>query len=180
MKKSDITKIKPGTKFSRSSYGTVVRKDFDTIIVKNEEGLEWSIGKHIFEAEFYTPDQYDEVKEVTRTDMAELIIGNPRIVMTVRFRKQPDKKDLVSAVKKLLDDAEAGGKRPSDRKLSSLLTEATAGEERTMIGRHHGHQDEFGRLQFTDMEATGHNLRTIDTRTVEEAIFGGVKYTLKG
>lgn len=180
MSKTDCSKIKPGTKFSRSSYGTIVGTTRDSVEVKNEEGLQWSVGRAIFEAEFHVPDQFTEIKEVTRTDMAELIINNPRIVMSVRFRKQPEKKTLVDVVKKMLDDAEAGGKRPSDRKLSSMLGDATAGEERIMIGRHHGHQDEFGRLQFTDMEATGHNLRTIDTRTVEEAIFGGVKYVLKG
>jgi hypothetical protein len=49
-----------------------------------------------------------------------------------------------------------------------------------MVGRHHGHKDEFGRLQFTDMEVTsGHNLRLVDPRTVEEAIIANVKYVVK-
>ena len=60
-----------------------------------------------------------------------------------------------------------------------ILQLATAGDERTMIGRHQGVQDDFGRLQFTDMEATGSPLKQVDPRTVEWSIIGNVKYVLK-
>ena len=59
-----------------------------------------------------------------------------------------------------------------------MLKDATAGEERTMIGRHYGVTDEFGRLRFTAMEKDG-GLRLVDPRTVEWAIIDNIKYELK-
>lgn len=96
--------------------------------------------------------------------------------MTVYFRKKPEHKTLTGLVTELLD---GNINRPGLRKLSTMLKEATAGEERTMIGRHYGVSDEFGRLRFTAMEKDG-GLRLIDPRTVEWAIIDGVKYELKG
>jgi hypothetical protein len=178
--KCNANNIKPGTKYSRISYGTIVRVDYDTVTLRNEEGIEWGIAKQLVDAEFYTPDQFDSVKEVNRTDMVQAIVSNPRIVMTVTFKKQADPKDLKTTVLKLLQDTKAGAKIPATRKLSTILKQATEGESRTMVGRHHGGTDEFGRLQFTDMEVdSGHNLRLVDPRTVEEAIFGNVKYKVK-
>lgn len=179
-KKCSPANIKPGSKYSRISYGTIVEVDFDSVTICNEEGVEWWIAKELVAAEFYTPDQYSEVKEVNRTDMVQAIVSNPRIVMTVTFKKQADQKELRAVVANLLKDAQAGGKVPGSRKLSTLLKGATEGETRTMVGRHQGGTDEFGRLQFTDMEVeSGHNLRLIDPRTVEQAIFGNVCYKVK-
>ena len=183
--KCDASKLKPGDKFSRISYGEIVkienrRFDGNQITVKNEAGVEWTITPSLVEAEFFTPDQFKEVKEVNRTEMVAAIVGNPRVVMTVTFKKQADPKDLKQVVSDLLDDVEAGRTRPGPRKLGTLLKEATEGQQRTMIGRHYGHQDDFGRLQFHDMEVTsGMPLRQVDPRTVEEAIIANVKYVLK-
>ena len=179
--KCDASKLKAGTKFSRISYGTIIRANPIEVVVRNEEGTEWNITPNLVETEFFTPDQFDKVEEVNRTQMVQAIINNPRIVMTVTFRKQVDPKELKAAVIKLLDDEKAGRTRPGPRKLSSLLKEATEGDLRTMIGRHYGNKDEYGRLQFTDMEVTsGIPLRQVDPRTVEEAIIANVKYVLKG
>jgi hypothetical protein len=176
----EASKLRKGTKFSRISYGEIVGIYRREITVRNEAGTTWTISPDIVEDEFYTPDQFTEVKEVNRTEMVQAIVSNPRIVMRVTFKKKPDPKDLKSAVGQLLDDVEAGGKRPGVRKLASILKEATEGQTRVMIGRHSGALDEFGRLQFTDMEVTkGHNLRQVDPRTVEEAIVAGIKFVLK-
>lgn len=182
--KCDSSKLKPGTKFSRISYGEIVdtggRGFRDGFTVRNEKGDEWTIDPSLIEKEFYTPDQFDEVKEVNRTEMVQAIVSNPRIVMTVTFKKQADPKALKTLVDSLLDDVAAGRTKPGPRKLSTLLKEATEGETRVMIGRHNGNQDDFGRLQFTDMEVTsGMPLRQVDPRTVEEAIVANVKYVLK-
>lgn len=183
--KCDASKLKPGTKFSRISYGEIVhvnnrRYGDGSITVKNEQGVEWTITPSLVEAEFFTPDQFDKVEEVNRTQMVEAITSNPRIVMTVVFKKQADPKTLKELVSSLLDDVEAGRTRPGPRKLGTLLKGATEGETRTMIGRHFGTQDEYGRLQFHDMEVTsGMPMRVVDPRTVEEAIIANVKYVLK-
>jgi hypothetical protein len=170
--------LKPGTKFSRISYGEIVSVHTNEITVKNEQGVEWTITPQLVEAEFFTPDQFDSVQEVNRTEMVKAIVENPRIVMAVKFKKQANPKDLVAVVTGLLDDEKGGRKRPGPRTLSKKLKEATEGAKRTMVGRHYG-MFVLGRLQFTDMEAAGVPLRQVDPRTVEEATFGNVKYVLK-
>lgn len=175
----DTGRLKVGDKWSRISYGEISGITRDGIIVKNEQGLEWSIAPSVFEKEFSTPDQFTKVVEVTRSDMVTTIVGSTRTVMTVNYKKKPDPKVLKEKVIELLDDEKGGRKRPGTVKLGQILRVATAGEERTMIGRHFGQQDEYGRIQFTDMEAAGVRLRQVDPRTVEWAIIGNVKYVLK-
>ena len=178
--KCDPVQIKKGTKFSRISYGTIVSTRRGEITVRNEAGNEWTITPELVAAEFYTPDQYLDVQELSRTEMVKAIVGNPHIVMTVNFNKQADAKDLREAVTELLDDEKAGRTRPGPRKLANFLKTATTGQERTLVGRHYGKTDEFGRIQFTDMEVEqGHNLRQVDPRTVQWAVFGNVKHVLK-
>jgi len=173
--KSKVSALSPGDKWSRHSYGQVVRPDSQSVIVKNENGLEWSIDANLFEKEFNVAGQFQTVEKLSRTEMVEKIVSAARLVMTVHFRKKPDHKTLVEAVTRLLDGVV---ERPRPRALSKLLKDTTAGEERTMIGRHYGTSDDFGRLQFTAME-TGGGLRLIDPRTVEWAIIDNVKYELK-
>lgn len=172
--KSNVAMLKPGDKWSRHSYGEVVASNLRSIRVKNENGLEWTIDADLFEKEFNVADQFQSVLTVNRTEMVEKITQAARLVMTVHFRKKPEHKTLVDTVNKLLD----GSTRPKPRALSKLLRDAAAGKERTMVGRHYGTSDEFGRLQFTAMEKGG-GLRLIDPRTVEWAIIDGVKYELK-
>lgn len=178
-RKCDSTKLEVRDKWSRISYGKVISVGYGNVEVQNEYGMIWTIGTDIFEKEFFTSDQFNETKEVNRTEMIATIVGNPRIIMSVHFKKKPDHKILVAAVTELLDDVHTGSELPTSRKLSTLLKTATAGDERTMIGRHYGVQDDFGRLQFTDMEATGSPLKQVDPRTVEWSIIGNVKYVLK-
>jgi len=175
-RKSDANSLNIGDKWSRHSYGTVVGRDYYGTVVENETGMQWKVSKNIFEAEFNVASQYREEVKLSRTDMVDKIVSSARLVMTVHFRKKPEHKDLVTAVIDLLD-----GKidRPaSKRGLSMLLKKATDGEERTMVGRHYGTKDDFGRLQFTEMKSGG-GLRLIDPRTVEWAIIDNVKYVLK-
>lgn len=175
-KKSSAHKLKGGDKWSRHSYGTVVSKGYQSITVENETGLRWEIGNDIFEQEFTVANQYADTVKVTRTEMVEKIVSAARICMTVNFRKKPDHKDLVAYVESVLDGSVPRPK--SSRALSMALKNATAGEERTMVGRHYGASDEFGRLQFTAMESGG-GLRLIDPRTVEWAVIDNVRYELK-
>lgn len=173
--KSNAAVLRPGDKWSRHSYGEVVHATGYQVVVKNDAGLEWTIDANLFEKEFNVADQFSKVEKITRTEMVEKIVAAARLVMTVHFRKKPEHKTLTELVTRLLDGVV---KRPGPRKLSSMLKDATAGEERTMIGRHYGTSDDFGRLQFTAMEKDG-GLRLIDPRTVEWAIIDGVKYELK-
>jgi len=176
-------KVQRGDKWSRLSYGTVTGTPIGAITITNEKGKTWDVGRSIFEDEFDTI-QYDSVEQVTRTEMAEVVMKNARVVMLVEFRKQAAKKDIVDTVMDILSDPmkymTAKGDTISKTKVSKALKVPTEGQKRTMIGRHNGFMNTHGRIDFTDMEVTsGHNLRQIDPRTIERVIVGGVCYELK-
>jgi len=177
-KKSNARKLVAGDHWSRNSYGKVVAVHQDEVIVENDQGTRWAIDPPLFEAEFNTADQFTDTQKITRTDMVKKIVSSARVVMTIFFRKKPEHKTLVEAVNLLLNSP---GKRPGPRQLSKLLKEATAGEERTMVGRHYGTQDEYGRIQFLDVEGlgSGTGLKTVDPRTVEWCIIENVRYEIK-
>jgi hypothetical protein len=75
-----------------------------------------------------------------------------------------------------------------EKAVKKNLADALTGEERTMVGRHYGRTDEFGRIKFIDMEAPGgydeakdsdSRQRLVDPRTINWAILRGVKYEVK-
>jgi len=174
----NASRLKAGDKFSRISYGEVVSKQFGEIRVRNEDGFTWSIGSNIVEKEFTIADQYEKTEKVTRTQMVDLIKKSARVVMSITFRKKPEHKDLVDAVEMLI--TEHATKKIGRRTLSAQLKVATAGKERTIVGRHTGAVDDFGRICFTDMEAADGRLRTVDPRTVDRCIIENVCYEVKG
>ncbi len=176
-KKSNSHKLKPGDHWSRNSYGRVVSIDRDQVVVENDQGTRWAIDPPLFEAEFTTADQFTDTKKVTRTEMVQKIVSSARVAMTISFRKKPEHTELVDTVETLLNN----GKKVTRRQLSSLLKDATAGAERVMIGRHYGTTDEFGRIQFLDVENTGSGpgLKTVDPRTVEWCIIENTRYEVK-
>lgn len=179
--KSNADQLQVGDHWSRNSYGQVVAINQDAIRVKSESDLTWEVDPPLFEAEFHTADQFTSTKKVTRTEMVQKIIESARIAMTIFFHKQANPKDLKQAVNALLVDVASQGRSaiPKDRALGKLLKEATAGAERTMVGRHFGTTDEFGRIQFLDVESSSPGLKTVDPRTVDWAIIGNVRYELK-
>ena len=176
-KKCNSRKLKAGDHWSRNSYGKVVAVHHDEIVVENDQGTCWAIDPPLFEGEFNTADQFTDTQKITRTDMVKKIVSSARVVMTIFFRKKPEHKTLVDAVEDLMSQ-----RQPlSRRALSKKLKEATAGEERTMVGRHYGTTDEFGRIQFLDVEGSGSGtgLKTVDPRTVEWCIIENVRYEVK-
>ena len=180
-KKSNAHKLSPGDHWSRNSYGTVVEVQHDSIIVQNDKGDKWAIDSPLFESEFSTADQFTDTVKVTRTEMVQKIIGSARVVMTIFFRKQAQPAILKAAVMQLLVDVSRGAPILKDRALGKLLKDATAGGERTMVGRHYGTTDEFGRIQFLDVEGSvsGTGLKVVDPRTVEWCIIENVRYEVK-
>jgi hypothetical protein len=78
---------------SRTSYMKVVEKHSETIVVENEEGLKWSIGRTIVEGECKSADHYTREEKVSRTRLAEVMTHEVRnAAITVQFELQPDPK----------------------------------------------------------------------------------------
>lgn len=162
--------VQVGDVYSRHSFGRVVGiTPYDGVVVQNEAGRTWSIGRDIFEAECHTATDVKEELEGNRTSTVQALLAAPFMAATVIFRKQVDPNDVADA---LVEGAGEANKRDWRRKVKEVL----AGETRVMVGYHRGQLDEHGRLKFTEV---GVGDRVIDPRTIEQVIVGGKKYTVK-
>ena len=186
--KCNAAKLKKGDLYSRISYGKIKNNGYN-IEIENEDGNSWSIGGSIVTDEFYIHDQFNEEQKVTKTELAEIFIRNSNIIMTVNFNKQVKEKDVISRIEGELYANEGGkiiSKSEFTKRAKSIVKEALDGENRTMIGRHHGEITELGRIQFVDMEVDKDTsksydtrLRQVDPRTLKWLIVKNVKYILK-
>jgi len=187
-KKSNISNVKIGDHWSRISNGVVTQVTPSGLEITNEEGNSWQIGSTIVEDEFYFHNQHSQEIKVTRTELAELFINHPRMIMTANYYKQVKEKDLNEQFFELY--ANKGGKLLSEvdykKRVKELTKIALKGEERTISGRHEGALDDFGRMHFTDVQAdwnkekdydTRHRL--VDPRTLQWVIVANVKYIVK-
>lgn len=123
--------------------------------------------------------QYDEVKKVTRTELAETFLANARVAMTVMFHKKVDPKQVSESVSSIYGELNLGMTEASfQKKVKAVLD--LKGEERIMVGRHYGSVDVNGRVSFVDMNIdSGNPNRLVDPRTIDYLIVGGIKYELK-
>lgn len=185
MKKCEYSKIKKGDFYSRISYGQVIGKVGNMLKLKNESGKEWDIEASIVEGEFYICNQYENLEEVTKTEMAKVLLQHPRMVMTVRFTKKLDMDWLRDRVDNLYTESQT--KRAfRDMMIDYISCGMFDGEERSIIGYHYGKLDDLGYLPFVELEVEKDLTKDYDNRTkrvsintLKEMIVCGVKYTLK-
>lgn len=166
--RSDAKKIQPGAFFSRHSFGTIVSKTPYQIMVRNLDGLEWGIDPNIVEREFSFSDQFETTKDVNRTDCIELLRQHGHTAMTVNFNKKPEPKDVA----KLL---QSGQGTSTEKQWVKAVSDAIAGEERTMVGYHTNQFDGHMRLHFNE---AGKGPRLVDVRTINWLIVDLVKYVV--
>ena len=192
-KRSDPKKIQDGDILSELQHYTVIDICDDAIRIRNERGEKFTISNNIVKNGIYTANQYTSTETLSRTEVIEQFITHTGVAMTVNFNKQKKEAD----VKKELYDmyAKKGGKIISfaaHKKNCNTLTKTIfTGEERTMLGRHYGHIDERGRIQFIDMKQPikytetkeGYQYdtrqRLVDPRTINWLIVKNVKYVVK-
>lgn len=166
---SKFKDLREGTYLSEVQYYKVVKKAGDRVQLQNEAGENVVVDSKYVDTCLYLASYYDTEVKKTKTELAQIFQTTTNVVMTVNFNKQPEKGDIVDKLKSI----------KSTTNLSKLADEITKGEERTMVGRHSGEMNELGRINFTDMEATGMRLRQVDPRNINFIIAKGVKYSLK-
>jgi len=107
----------------------------------------------VLENEYSFAGQFEDKAKTNQTKIIEIVKDNPRRAMTVTFRKKPDNSmaaDLLAT----------GQGSMTQRQWRKKVREATAGEERTLVGYHQNKFDEHGRLRFNAEEGP----RLIDPR----------------
>jgi len=182
--------INTKTKLSETQFYSVKKIDKDEIVVTNDFGEEITLSKPYVEKLLVTSDQINETKKMSRTDVINLFLSSTNVICTVNFNKKVDEKEVLKNLTALYPNK--GGKILSqadyEKAVKKHLSEALEGEERTMVGRHYGRTDEFGRIKFIDMEAPGgydelkdsdSRQRLVDPRTINWIVLRGVKYEVK-
>lgn len=170
--------LKTGSKLSETQYYEVEKIQGDQVQLKADGSAESVVvNKKYVEALLTSADQYDKEEKITKTDAANLLQSNSNVVLTVNFNKQVKAEDVE---KEILDAYQNSTPAQLQLAVKKAVKSAISGVERTMVGRHSGSTNEFGRLNFTDMEASGNNrTRQVDPRGLNWMIIKGVKYVVK-
>ena len=174
--RSNPEALKAGDRLSRVSYMEVISKAGTSVRVRNEEGMIWTIAASILQNEAYAAGQYDEEREVSRTEMVEALESAGDSVFTVVFDKKISQKDIVSTLQELDEIPD------KKTELNKLAKSMLAGSERRLVGYLASTEPKMGRSTVVDLEVptNKHRLRLVDHRTVKELILRNVRYVLKG
>lgn len=185
-----FTKLTKKSKLSETQFYSVKSINRDDVDLVNDFGEEITLTKEYVEQLLVSSDQFSETKKMSRTDMINLLQTATNVICTVNFNKKVDEKEIQKQLFALYPNT--GGKILSkadfEKAIKKNLSDALEGEERTMVGRHYGRTDEFGRIKFIDMEAPGGydeakdadaRQRLVDPRTINWFILRGVKYEVK-
>ena len=178
--------LQPGNILGESQYYVVEKIAGDRVQLKTDAGSV-VVDKGYVEKYLNSAEQFTTEEKITKTQIADILINNPRIVMTVAFYKQdkPKTKKAFEAEKQTkIEEIKSAPIGKVESLLNDLIENPILtyipGELRIMKGRHYGEIDELGRIQFVDMEiADKNNMRQVDPRTVQWIIVGDKKYTLK-
>lgn len=183
---TQFSELKEGSILGESQYYVVEKIVGERVQVKAGDG-HVVLDKKYVETYLNSAEQFTKKEEITKTGLADLFINNPRIVMTVAFVKQDKPKtikaykaEIEEQAKKVQEDLLKRGIVAVTEALSNPISKVIPGELRIMRGRHYGEIDEFGRIQFTDMDITeGTPIRAVDPRTIQYLIVNDTYYKLK-
>ncbi len=175
--------LKLNEKLSESQMYTVVKIVGNEVQLKNDREENIVVDKNYVETCLTSASQFTDTKEVSRTEIIDILLKNPNIVMTVNFNKQIKEADVRKEIYELYPNK--GGKLLSEsefkKNVNSILKKALEGEPRVMEGFHYSEVNSFGRLSFIDMniDKSLSRIRQVDPRTVNEIILKGTKYIVK-
>jgi hypothetical protein len=166
---ADLTKLKKGEKLSFTNYFTVESASVSTqsVVVTDTSGKKLTIQGDKLIADVVSAAQYDSNKNVSRTELAEILEGAGDVVFTVNFDKKPTAESVLASLKK--------GSKLTKKDAEAVLK----GENRTLVGHLVSTEPKMGRSQVVDLEETGFNLKQVDHRTLNWLILKGTKYQVK-
>ncbi len=180
---SKFKNLKEGEILSETQYYTVVKKAGNKVQLKNDLGADIVVDSGYVDSCLNSAIQYDKEEKISKTEAAALFIANPYTAIAANFNKQVKDTDVVKEIMAAYEDSTP---KEMEKAVKNAVKRGLQGEERTIVGRHTGSQDEFGRINFTDMEITktegkdyDTRLRLVDPRTLNWFILRDVKYIIK-
>lgn len=185
--KTNFNLLKEGEFLSESQYYKFLRKDENLAYLQTESGGTITVDKYYVNSYLNSDSQYSEEVEVTKTELANIILKNPYVVMSVCYNKAVEQKEVKESLYELYPNK---GKMLSQadykKSIDKIIKNALLGPERIIKGVHHGFVNELGRLQFIDMTIEkdlskdyDNRYRQVDTRTAKWCIVFGKKYVAK-
>src|SRR6188508_162613 len=172
--------IKKGDKLSRTSYMEVISTNGRETEVTN--GVKkWSISNDILISESKSATWFNETKVLSATSVCEVLEQTNGAVFSVTFTKQVDEEKLAEYLE---GEDKKISKSASITDYKYLAKSFLQGEKRTLIGYLIDTKQEFGRYKVIDLElqfkdSSKYNIRQVDSKTISELIFNGVKYKVK-
>lgn len=181
-KRSSIKEVKSGHIMSELQFYKVHGgNDIYRIQVTNDRGFKFNVSPDIIEEGWYSASQFEEVKEVTRTELIQVFKLCWGAVFTVHFRKMPKEKEINEVVKSFNGP---NGIIPI-KEMTVKIKEAFKGEPRTVIGHMVDPDHDFGRSLVMDLDKQFEGnppdrcFSQVDHRTIEWLIFKNVKWVAK-
>jgi hypothetical protein len=178
---SKFLNLRKGHILSETQFYVVESVSGDKVNLKSQDGQLITVPDKYVEKCLISAHDFSKVEKLSRTELVKKVLEASNMAITVNFNKKVDEKAIISGLDDLYPNAgKMVSKADYTKKVKASIKSLLEGEERTMIGYHQSQTDDFGRIQFADMEVTsGHNQRQIDPRTVNWAIINNVKYEVK-
>ncbi len=173
----------------KTERDSVIKVAGERVQLRTDGGENVVLDRGYVESLLSSASQYEKEEVKTKTEMANLFLSSREVAITVNFNTQVKEKDAVDQLKDIYPNK--GGKMSSEadymKKVSEIISSVITGKERTMVGRHYGSQNEFGRVNFIDMEIDrdmtkpeyDSRTRQVDPRGINWMIIKGVKYKTK-
>jgi len=184
---TNTDKLGAGQFLSEAQYYHVDEVNDQGIIATNDRGFKSRITLDIVKDDMYSADQFEETKQVSKTELAEIFSNLGDAVFTVAYHKQLDSKEVIEAMQELYPNS--GGIASKDdymKRVASLGKTMLKGEERILIGYKLGTDSNLGRSHVIDLQQVNDPAKNYDTRqrlvdhrTIKSLIYKNVKYVVK-
>jgi hypothetical protein len=187
---SKLKSLKVNSVLSENSYFKVLSINKDNVTVIDTNGIKSNISNDYVEQILDSADYFTKEEKKTKTELADLLINNPRVAMTVAFYKQDTPKtakaykaEKDAKINQIINASLGNTQKLLEELVDNPILKYVPGALRVIKGFHRSSDvDELGRITFIDMELDGEidsRKRLIDTRTIQSIIFNNVKYNLK-
>jgi hypothetical protein len=180
---TQFSSLAVGEILSETQYYKVLQKTKTQVQLETDTGEKIVIDKPYVEL-LQSASQSTSEEKVSKTAATEIFKAASFQAVTVNFNKQVKEADVV---KEIVGAYETSTPKGFAKAVKDAVKRSNAGEERTMVGRHFGAADDFGRIHFIDMNIPRGKAdadydvrqRLVDPRTINWVIINGVKYTVK-
>lgn len=182
MSNTKFSTLKPKEVLSETQFYTVDKISGNQVQLSTDSGESIVVDKPYVEALLTSASQFSKEEKLSKTEVAQKFLSSSGVAVTVNFNKQVKEADVV---KEIMEKVSGAAIKDIEKAVKAGVKKALEGEERTMVGRHFGEINEFGRVNFIDMEqakgagAYDARLRQVDPRTINWFICRGVKYVVK-